>query len=146
MCDAVLATFDKQRDQAFVRLNSCQAVSLFDNASVRKYRLDGQAEPGRQSLHDAFVRWINDHASLGLDLAHIGDDFNKVGDMVSLGFKYLPAFVELMARNAFKRILLTPRVLTSTLSVHPFHNIMFAQTNSRLLFSDMSKKSHSGRM
>ena len=133
------AMFDVGRAQAFVRLNSAQVVSLFDNASVQKYRADGQAEPGTQRLHNAFVQWINDHGSLGLDTVDIGDDFNKVGDMASLAFKCLPAMFELMARNAFKRILLTPQAHTSTLSAHPFHDIMFAQTNLRQLSVKRSK-------
>ena len=64
-----------------------------------------------------------------MDFATIGEDFNKLGDHVSLGFRCLPAFVDLMARQAFKRIGITPESYNSPMAkgpeAHPFLERMF---------------------
>ena len=84
--------FDNQLAQrhSLFRLSSVQAASLHQSASVQKYCLQAEAE--RQTSQDAFAQWINEYGSLGLDLAATGEDFTKVADIVSMGFKCLLAF------------------------------------------------------
>ena len=127
LCDPVPGMFTKSSNHSLIRLNTTQAVSLLQTASVHKYHLHG--EPERHQLQDAFAQWINQYGSFGLDFATIGEDFNKLGDHVSLGFRCLPAFVDLMARQAFKRIGITPQSYNSVLAkgteAHPFLERMF---------------------